>query len=101
MVSFLSVSSDSLTFNQGKQMLPSQKIEFINSWENAQYFSEREKEYLALEVIKLSIGGDYEEQVHQILNDQWNGFDGYSAEEKVVLMTRPSGHHEVRAILRS
>ena len=81
-------------------MLPSEKIRFIDSWENARYFSEREKEYLALEVIKLCAGGDYEHQTHQILNDQWNGFEGYSPEEKVILMTRPSGHHKVKAILR-
>lgn len=82
------------------------KRQIIKKWQHSNQFTEREIEYLALEVVKFqgykNVGiQELTTLAVQELDQIWNDLKGYTDTEKVVLMTRLSDHPEVKAILKS
>lgn len=92
-------------------MVPGKKIEYIRQWQYAHLFSERQLEYLALEVVKLSLvpkkapkekitEAHTRSMIHKQLDEVWESLLSFDESDRPTLMTRPSEHPEVQAILR-
>lgn len=78
------------------------KLRFVESWQHAHHFSDREKESQSLDTLSFQelSGSDLERVAHAQLDEIWSKLGGYSPEDRVVLMTRSGDHPEVIQILK-